>query len=449
MSTPDHTDVNGRRVTVMGLGRFGGGVGVVRWLAANGARVLVTDLDRAERLVKSIRQVEDLVAAGSVRLRLGGHARGDFVDTDLVVANPAVARPWENEFLRAAEGAGVEVTTEIALALAGLPARARTIGVTGSVGKSTTTAMIGHALERLGNRVAVGGNLGGSILARERAITGEDWVVLELSSAQLYWLERTLRWSPAIAVVTAFAENHLDWHGSVEHYRESKGAILRHQGTGEVAVFGPGLDDWQARCKPGVTICAVGAEDFVGPLAVPGRHNRVNAAVAAEVCRAALGDVTRERVKKALAGFAGLDHRLQLVEVRAGVRYYNDSKSTTPESLRTAVEAVCDLPEVKESRVHLIAGGYDKKGDLAGIAALGGRLAGLYTIGTTGPKIAAMASGRAMPCETLARAMEAIRARARGGDVVLLSPGCASWDQFTNFEERGEEFCRLVREGNR
>lgn len=485
--------MQGKRVTVMGLGRFGGGVGVTRWLAAHGAEVLVTDLDPAEKLEASLAQVRGLVDAGAVTLRLGEHNVADFTGADLVVANPAVPRPWDNRFLRAATAAGVPITTEIRLLTERLPARECVIGVTGSAGKSTTTAMIAHALRiqtaahdetRPSGSVAshsvfLGGNLGGSMLADLGRITPRDWVVLELSSAMLHWLgpgegapgeSRAAEFpgfSPGIAVVTNLSPNHIDWHGSLEHYRASKQRIVRGQRAGDrYACFAgePGaerVETW-ASLTPAVidVVTQREADALPARLAIPGGHNRRNAALAIAAVRAAMGaEFDEAAAMKALASFTGLPHRLSLaaevpsrIDPRgAPVRCFNDSKSTTPESALLAVRAFEEDPEVGAARVHLIAGGYDKGSDLSPLGRLAGRLAGLYTLGATGQTIAAAAppeavqAGRVHVCGTLERCVEAALARAKPGDVLLLSPGCASWDQFTNFEERGDEFVRLAR----
>jgi UDP-N-acetylmuramoylalanine--D-glutamate ligase len=422
----------GQRVLVMGLGRFGGGVGVTRWLAGRGAKVIVNDVADEAALLEPLAAIRDLIDAGAVDLRLGGHDPRDFERADLVVANPAVKKPWEHDCLLAAQRAGVPVTTEIRLVVERLR-RERVIGVTGSAGKSTTSAMIHHLLRASGRRSHLGGNFGGSLLLHLESIRPDDWIALELSSAMLHWLGAGVGfaaaegWSPRVAVLTNLAPNHLDWHGTFEHYRASKENIRRFQRAGDSFVEGGVMDE------------RIG--DVA--LAIPGRHNRINAAVAARAVEAAGLGAVRD-VLRLLADFPGLPHRLQFVAEGNGVRFYNDSKSTTPDATRLAVEAFDD-----SRRLHLIVGGSDKGSDLAPIAHLAPRLAGLYAIGATGERIVAAvpetSRDRAEYAGTLHRAVERAVERSCPGDVVLLSPGCASFDQFTNFERRGEAFVSLVR----
>lgn len=456
------TDWSNRRVTVMGLGRFGGGVGVTRWLARQGARVLVTDQSPSDKLADSVSQIADCGA----ELVLGTHREQDFRDTDLVVVNPAV--PPSSPFLSAASASGVPVTTEINLFVQ--RCRATTIGVTGSVGKSTTTAMIGHVLERTlsGRRVCVGGNLGISLLDELPRIGTEDVVVLELSSFQL---ERTpaIRWSPHIAVITNLAPNHLDWHGSFEAYADAKFNIAEFQSVSRDSIvirstltpdyrrrFGENQRLWELHSErpgeirvrkmplgPGRNWLFDEARDFDlrldGTLATPGLHNVENAAAACTV--AFVMGVKVEIASEVVRTFTGLPHRLQRVAQREGVAYYNDSKSTTPEAAITAMNAI-------DSPLLLILGGYDKGIDLTPAIEMAASKAKFTAcVGQTGTAIREKIRTYGADAEYFDQfeaAVHECRRRAVAGDVVLLSPACASWGMFTDYRERGDLFTRLV-----
>lgn len=461
----------------MGLGGFGGGVGVARWLTSQGARVTVTDRAPADKLGPALAAL----AGYDIRLVLGEHRESDFRDTDLVIVNPAV--PDGNPFLAAARDAGVPITTEINLFVT--RCRATTVGVTGSVGKSTTVAMIEHALAECGfvrpihaegaalpphlrgeRRVWLGGNIGASLLSVLPDITADDVVILELSSFQLHRTPQAA-WSPHIAAITNVSPNHLDWHASFDEYRDDKLNIFRHQSASGEALIGDdaGLVEqvrflrsehprgaWRiavdsaglAAARALHARCVADAVPLPSTplrLSAPGAHNQRNAALA--LAATGLIGVTPDAAAAALERFAGLPHRLQRIAERGGVTYFNDSKSTTPEAAITAIAAFDG-----EVPLLVILGGYDKHVDLSPVAQLAARRARFVAcIGATGPTLAEgvrAAGGRAEMLGSLAEAVAACRANARPGDIILLSPACASWGQFSDFRERGEAFTRLV-----
>tara|TARA_B100001059_G_C17836607_1_gene588564 strand:+ start:5165 stop:6442 length:1278 start_codon:yes stop_codon:yes gene_type:complete len=422
MSSP-HLDPSIQRATVFGLGRFGGGLGATEWLLDQGIRVLVTDQAASDALATPIALLERHPRADLLDLRLGSHRTEDFTSTDLVVANPAVPRPWDHPCLQAAWNSGTPVTTEIGLVVSQLD-RSRIVGITGTAGKSTTATMTHHVLDACGVRCVLGGNIGGSLLGSMATVRDADAVVLELSSAMLWWLGATddapigaPGWSPAVAVTTNIEPNHVDWHGSEDHYRRCKQGLSRHQHEGEPHLQG----------DPG------GADV---PLCIPGGHNQANArlAIAAASCIARI-DATV--AADSLRRFTGLPHRLERITSSDGLHYFNDSKSTTPGATLLAIDAMDD-----PDRIHLIAGGYDKGVDLDAIAHRSRTLAGLYAVGATGDALAEMSGHEA--CGTLEEAVERAKMRMEAGDVLLLSPGCASWDQYENFEARGDHFRSLV-----
>lgn len=439
-------DITGRRITVMGLGRFGGGIGVTRYLARQGARVTVTDRASSDRLADAIAQIQPLIDQGAVTLRLGEHRHEDFASADLVIASPAVAKPWANQYLDAARTAGVEITTEIALLVKALGNPARIVGVTGSAGKSTTASMIACIL-RPHRRVHLGGNIGGSLLETMDDVATDDFVVLELSSAMLHWLGHD-HWSPGVAVVTNLAENHLDWHGDFKHYEQSKRAIINNQQADDSAILPADLAHWNNGAH--IVTPADQPDDLAGVrLNCPGAHNRDNAQLAARAACAALRRIgisaSTTQCAQALSTFEALPHRLELVAQTETLRAYNDSKSTTPESTRRAVEALLEHGGANPPAIHLICGGSDKGADFAPLVEAAPRCAAVYTIGSTGPAIAGAVGAAAVECGNLEAAITAALDRIGPDSILLLSPACASYDQFESYAERGEAFTRMIR----
>lgn len=447
---------DGAKVTVLGLGRFGGGLGAARFLLSQGAAVLLTDAASEELLAAPLAELRAAAGGspGSLQLRLGGHEERDFISADLVVASPAVPKPWQHPCLHACLERGVPITTEISLAIGQLPSH-RFIGVTGSAGKSSTAAMTAEALPQLGIAATLGGNIGGSLLDRIGEIPPNAWIVLELSSFMLHWLgQGASAWSPQIAILTNIRPNHLDWHGEFGHYARSKGAIVAAQAepflisrfhledpdaAREAAAAGG--DWWSAPAEAGRPFV-----EAIDParieLAIPGEHQRRNArlALAAALAAAARDGPSHapagsDSLHAALRSFAGLPDRLERIPAPPGVLAFNDSKSTTPEATLLAVAA---FPQ--PSKIHLIAGGADKGVDLSPIASLAERLAGVYAVGVTATRLA-KAPGVTLS-GTVAQAVRDAAPRLREGELLLLSPGCASWDQHADYRDRASVFRR-------
>lgn len=397
----------------MGLGRHGGGAAAARYLAEHGAIVTVTDLADAAALAVSIAALAD---APIERFTLGRHDERDFTRADLVIVNPAVTP--DNRFIALARQSGARIASEIELFLE--ECSASVIGITGTVGKSTTAAMTAAAIEASGRRAWLGGNIGHSLLADLPQIRSDDWVVLELSSFQLHWLSDDARW-PQFAALTNFAPNHLDWHPNVEHYCQSKQRLLDHAERV--------IEPWRGPDVP--------------PLRVPGCHNSANAALAAACAGAAGGD--RGPIERALAEFRGLPHRLALVAEIDGRRFYNDSKATTPEAAIAALEAM-------NRPTWILLGGHDKGVDLAPLCrAISRRARGAALFGAVVSKLAELLDAHAPQfprarCHTLDEAFAWCCDQSRPGEAILLSPACASLDQFRDYVQRGERFVQLVRE---
>jgi UDP-N-acetylmuramoylalanine--D-glutamate ligase len=437
------TPFAGQRIAVVGLGRAG--LPAARRLAAWGAEVTCWD-DRAS--------ARDDAAAGG--FHVSDPAAG--FDFDALLLSPGIphALPAPHPVAEAARAAGAPILCDVEFlhrAVRAAGSRARFVGITGTNGKSTTTALLGHILACAGIPAAIGGNLGPAAL--DMPILGDSGVyVLEMSS---YMLERIDSVRFHCAAMLNLSPDHLDRHGDMAGYRAAKAQIFARQTREDVAVLGQD-DAWTASLAPGLAARviplgpggvwwegrtlrdAAGAiADLDACLALPGAHNAQNAAAAAAMA-IALG-VPRAALRPALASFPGLPHRLELVRTLGGVRFVNDSKATNADSAARALASY--------ARVVWIAGGIAKTGGIAPLAALFPRVAEAFLIGRDGPDFATTLAGhhvRHQVCGTLDAAVPAAAAAARAGaaDVVLLSPAAASFDQFTGFDARGEAFRALV-----
>lgn len=434
---PVMLDLKNKRVTVAGLGHFGGGIAVARWLTTQGARVLVTDIAPAETLRSSVAQLDDV----DVQYRLGEHCLNDFTQCDLVVASPAI--PPDNVYLAAARGAGVPVTTEIRLFVERCPLPV--IGVSGTKGKSTTTTLLGMMLSKK-HRVWQGGNIGKSLLFDLPEMKPDDLVLLELSSFMLYYLGE-MSWSPHVALLTMLASDHVQWHGTQEAYLDAKRTLLQFQKSEDFAV----LDETNELAREFAASTAAqvlwyglhGRKPF--ELALPGRHNQFNAQAA--FAAATVMGISFDEAQSAVRDFIGLPHRLELVHTAGGVKYYNDSIATIPTAASAALESF------EQGKVIQIVGGHDKGLAFEDLChALAQNTKATLCIGEAAGKIAGLLrslhpefSPFVYECGTLALAMHQAKAIAEEGDIVLLSTGCSSYDQFSNFEQRGELFAHLAR----
>ncbi len=443
MSPTLPSELAGRRALVIGLGLFGGGVAAVRHLVRCGAEVTVTDLRDARALAPSLQALDGV----PVRYRLGGQWCEDVAQADLVVANPGV--PDDCPLLVEARRRGTPITAELNLFVAACPS-SKIVGITGTNGKSTTAAMTAAMLEATGTRTWLGGNIGRSLLDHLHEITPDDYVVLEISSFQLEGL-RALPWSPAVAVFTTFTANHLDRHKTMQSYLDAKREIFLHQRPQDTLILG--ADDpvvmESAREAPARVVAAgVTAHEPISPADVPlpGAHNLANAAMAAAAARAAGADDAA--IRAGLRRFRGLPHRLELVSDRGGVRWFNDSIATNPESVYVALDALAG-----HGPIHWIGGGAGKDLDLRALChRLARRVQTAYCIGREGPAIATLLrtfrgprrSPEIVELETLDAAVAAAATAASQGSAVLLAPACASFDQYANFAARGDTFRRLV-----
>ncbi len=362
-------------------------------------------------------------------VRLGGWDDALLDGVGLVVKSPGI--PAQAAPVEAARASGAEVVSEIELGARLLPNPI--VGITGTNGKTTTTALVGAMFAAGGVPAEVAGNIGRPLVSLVGELADDAWIVCELSSFQLEDVA-TLR--PRIAVLLNLEPDHLDRHGSLERYRDAKLRIFERQRTDDVAVVPRGFGPVPGE---GLPVEFDGHDPLPAEPRIPGAHNRENAAAATAAARSA--GLPDEAIAEALRTFPGVEHRIEEVGVVGGVRYVNDSKATNVAAARRALAAF------PGSRKLVILGGRGKAepyGPLARAFEPGDRA---YVIGEAASEIAAALADETVQfrrLEDLPAAVAAATTDARPGDVVLLSPACASFDQFTSFEQRGEEFRKLV-----
>jgi len=468
-----------KRIVILGLARQG--VALARYLAQAGASVVVSDSQPAERLRANLAALADL----PIEYVLGGHPPSLLDGADLLCLSGGVSA--DLPLAQEARRRGAPLSNDSQVFLENCPPGVQVVGITGSAGKTTTTTLVGrilgvergawsverheksvtpHILRLTPHAVWVGGNIGNPLIADISRMRAGDVAVMELSSFQLEIMTQ----SPNVSAVLNITPNHLDRHGTMEAYTAAKSRILLHQAADDMAVLG--LDDPGAR---GLAPLARGrlmyfsGEDLVEQgtylrgetlvlrwqgreqaicelkdIRLRGRHNVLNVLAACAVGGPA--GATPEMMRAAIAEFTGVEHRLEFVRERDGVQWYNDSMASAPERVIAALKSF-DEPIV------LLAGGRDKKLPWEGFARLAKtRVKHLVFFGEAGPLIqraveaAGMERAQYTRCEKLVEAVSVAVRQASRGDVVLLSPGGTSFDEFKDFAERGEKFKEWVRQ---
>jgi UDP-N-acetylmuramoylalanine--D-glutamate ligase len=449
-------ELNGKHVLVVGLGKSG--VASALFLKARGARVTVSDTKSGDELRNEIPVLLD----HGITVETGGHGERTFRGQDLIVVSPGV--PVDAAPLAQARGLGESVIGEIELAAQFLPGPI--VAITGSNGKTTTTTLVGEILTAGGLPTLVGGNIGTPAISLAERANSETVIVLEVSSFQLETIQ-TFR--PRVAVVLNVTPDHLDRHRTFEVYANAKARVFENQRADDFAVLN--ADDptcvaiaprtraqvfWFSRHKEvdrgawvrGGNIVfrgRSGQREILEVFEIPlkGAHNLEN--VLAAVCAGMLMGCPPEQIRDAVRNFRAVEHRLEFVATIDGVDYYNDSKATNVDATIKALESF-------PANIHLVLGGKDKGSDYTVLNdLLSKRVKRVYTIGAAAAKIESQivsakdGGPEVVPSQTLENAVRAAHATAKPGDIVLLAPACASFDQFKSYEHRGQVFKGVVR----
>jgi UDP-N-acetylmuramoylalanine--D-glutamate ligase len=443
-------DLNGKRTLVVGLGKSG--VASALFMKAHGARVTVSDTKSGDELRNEIPVLLD----HGITVETGGHGERTFRGQDLIVVSPGV--PVDAPPLVQARSLGETVIGEVELAAQFLPGPI--VAITGSNGKTTTTTLTGEIMTASGLPTLVGGNIGTPAISLAERAKPETAVVLEISSFQLETIQ-TFR--PKIAVVLNVTPDHLDRHRTFEIYTDAKARVFENQQGSDFAVLN--ADDptcvtmgrrtrapvyWFSRLKevPSGAWVRDGNIVFRDPngqreilqvseIPLKGAHNLEN--VLAAVCASILMGCSPEKIRQAVHDFKAVEHRLEFVATIGGVDYYNDSKATNVDATIKALESF-------PANIHLILGGKDKGSDYTVLNDLiRQRVKRIYTIGAAAAKIESQVKGaEVVHAETLENAIRKAHATAQSGDIVLLAPACASFDQFKSYEHRGKLFKEIV-----
>jgi UDP-N-acetylmuramoylalanine--D-glutamate ligase len=411
------------------VGAARSGVALAIHLTREGQKVRVIDRKPAKELASATS-----LMPSNVELKLGGYDSGVLDDVDIVYASPGV--PWDSELLNQARAKGIQVSSEIDLFLKICPGTV--VGITGTNGKTTTTALTGAVLSAGHRPVMVGGNIGDTVLDRIDEITPEHWVVLELSSFQLESVEKPHLHVGAILNITP---DHLDRHVTLDRYVDLKARAIEFAGSEDYAVLNGREQIVRGLAKrTKAQVVFFDQHTPIPPMPLPGRHNMENALAAAAIGR--IAGLSDDAINNAIRTFKGVEHRLELVGEWAGVRWYNDSKATNPDASRVALSAFPGAPIV------LIAGGYGGDFDLhEWVADVLKNTEAVILIGASAEALAKelTAHRKVIRASSLDEAVAHAARIARAGTVVLLSPAYKSFDMFKDYEDRGNQFKELIR----
>jgi UDP-N-acetylmuramoylalanine--D-glutamate ligase len=445
-------ELRGKRVLVVGLARTG--VAAAFFCAARGARVTATDSRTESEIGDAIGKLRD----AQVALELGAHREKTFLEQDLIVPSPGVAA--DEPHLQTARSKGVTIWSEIELAYRFM--KGRLIGITGSNGKTTTTSLVDHILKTAGMQTILAGNIGTPLIACVDAMTDTTCTVVELSSFQLELIDT---FHPNISVFLNLTPDHLDRHHTLEAYGAAKARIFENQVGDDAAIlnaddaattpYAPQLPRvyWFSRKQRVAQGAYVRGEEIIfrqdgaeevllklEDIPLAGAHNVENVLAAAAAAR--LAGAPAAAIAKGVKSFAGVEHRLEFVAEIVGVRYYNDSKATNVDATLKALDAF-------PGRILIILGGKDKGSDYTALQKpLREKAILALLIGAAAEKIENQITGSVAieRAETIERAVEIASHAAQRGDVVVLAPACASFDQFQNYEHRGHVFKNLVKQ---
>ena len=412
-------------MTALVVGAARSGVALAEHLTKHGEKVRLTDRKPPAELTSTIEQLPP-----GVELRLGGH-EGALDGVDVVYASPGV--PWDSALLNEARTRGIPVSSEIDLFLK--LCKGTVVGITGTNGKTTTTALTGEVLSAGDRPVIVGGNIGDTVLDRVDEITPEHWVVLELSSFQLESVEEPRLHIGAILNITP---DHLDRHKTLQRYVDLKARAIEHSDYALLNSRDAIVRDLAPRATGNVVW--FDEHEPKPPMPLPGRHNMENALAAAAIGR--IAGLSDDVIDGAIRNFKGVEHRLELVGEWGGVRWYNDSKATNPDAGRVALTAFPRTP------VILIAGGYGGGFELnEWVADVLANTQAVILMGASGDELARKLQShpQVVRARSLEDAVSIAAGLAREGSVVLLSPAYKSFDMFKDFEDRGDQFKALVR----